>query len=232
MTTLTINKLDYDLNVLVMKITATSEASVSSGRTVEADFEIGVIHPCRQVALDPPMWIETFLQFDYRDLNKDLDFLKASFSAQPECGDTAYGSGFAITHRLTEVNEDPFSFQIFSNQIVDQSTARISGGIGTYTFNIIAESVFGSENGPNPIEVDLVDLCLTTEYVMQEPPIPILIEATALGPEVCLTFAEPITQLDIDLGGTRICGAPVYELTVVSGTTSQQQFLTLNSVNR
>ena len=82
-----------------------------------------------------------------------------------------------------------------------------------------------------PLEMMIVDLCTQTEYVGQEPAIPALLEATALGPEVCYEFAEPLTQIAIDLGIARICGAPTYELEVLTGSPNQQ-YLTLDAVNK
>ena len=68
-----------------------------------------------------------------------------------------------------------------------------------------------------PIDVEVVDLCNESEFVGQEPAIPAVVEATYLGPELCIPFAEPVTQLALDLDIPRVCGAPEYELQVLSG---------------
>ena len=68
-----------------------------------------------------------------------------------------------------------------------------------------------------PIDVEVVDLCNESEFIGQVPAIPATVEATYLGPEVCIPFAEPLTPLAIDLNVPRICGAPQYELQVASG---------------
>ena len=138
---LSTDDINYDMQDLLMSIAATSVMSTmpEARKTVTADFNIKILHPCRKEELNDPEWEQTSADFDFRDLNKDLTFFKAEFSSQPECGDTSFGSQFAITHSAMEVFAAPFTFQVFSvSGSPTSSLARISAAQGTYRFNVIA----------------------------------------------------------------------------------------------
>ena len=104
------DSIEYDEIVVTLTITATSLGSETDAKSVEAMFQVEILHPCRNVPLDPPQWAETFAQFDQRDLMKDLDYMKAAFGEQPECGNGLLGENFLISHSVTEMDDQPFSF--------------------------------------------------------------------------------------------------------------------------
>ena len=98
-------------------------------------------------------------------------------------------------------------------------------------FKLVASTPLISQVSSIPIEVEVVDLCNESDFIGQEPAIPAVVEATYLGPEKCIPFAEPITQVALDLDIARICGAPQYELRAVNGP-QNQNYATLDPVTK
>lgn len=89
------------------------------------------------------MWAETFRTFDYRDLMKDLDYMKASFRNQPECGDGSAGEDFTIIHSvILDGPNAPFSYQPFGAIGSNSEFMRIMAGLGTYRFLVVADAPF------------------------------------------------------------------------------------------
>ena len=58
------DSIEFDEKVVTLTITATSIASETDAKSVEATFQVEIMHPCRNVPLDPPEWLETFATFD------------------------------------------------------------------------------------------------------------------------------------------------------------------------
>ena len=102
---------------------------------------------------------------------------------------------------------------------------------GTYMFKLVASTPLISQVSSIPIEVEVVDLCNESDFIGQEPAIPAVVEATYLGPEKCIPFAEPITQVALDLDIARICGAPQYELRA-DNVPQNQNYATLDPVTK
>ena len=98
-------------------------------------------------------------------------------------------------------------------------------------FKLVASTPLIAQVSSLPIEVEVVDLCNESDFIGQEPSIPAVVEATYLGPEKCIPFAEPVTQLALDLNVPRICGAPQYELQAVNGP-QNQNYATLDSTTK
>ena len=66
-----------------------------------------------------------------------------------------------------------------------------------------------------PIEVVIADLCLETQFTIQETTLNI--DLTVLGPEVTRNFDKPITVLEVQVNQPHICGSVQYELIRQSG---------------
>ena len=70
-----------------------------------------------------------------------------------------------------------------------------------------------------PIIVTVSDLCLKTEYILEDGDQVIEIEMSVLGPAVTAIFSKPVSVLEVEMNFPEICGDINYELIYVSGPT-------------
>ena len=112
--TVSTSEQSFDQLSASLELKVTSVLSLSSQKSDTAQFVIEVKNKCRAVALEPAIWFDTEVEFDFRtSLMNFIGFDRASFTADPTCDD------FGITYSLVDENNVPVNpafYTIFEDE--------------------------------------------------------------------------------------------------------------------